>query len=62
MPDTETHALNRTSPKGTPFRGTCFRCGLENLPAKAVHEPCQNTANLTADEVLAVACGDMFDA
>lgn len=57
----ETHALNRTSPKGQPFLGTCFRCGKENLPAKAVHELCENPANLSADEVLLIAGGGILD-
>lgn len=47
-----THALTRTSPKGGPFLGTCFRCGVENLPAEAVSWPCENIANLTGDEVI----------
>jgi hypothetical protein len=57
----ETHAITRTSPKGQPFLGTCFRCGRENLPAKAVQEPCENLANLSADEVLIMAVGGILD-
>ena len=52
MTEVQTHALTRTSPKGGPFIGRCFRCGVENLPAEAVHWPCENIANLTNDEVL----------
>lgn len=50
-----THALTRTSPKGEPFAGTCFRCGTENLPLTAVGKPCINTANLSGDEALILA-------
>lgn len=49
------HALNRTSPKGGPFIGTCFKCGTENLPAEAVAWPCVNPANLTPDEAVVIA-------
>ncbi len=49
------HALNRTSPKGQPFVGTCFKCGMENLPAEAVAWPCENPANLSQGEALLVA-------
>jgi len=50
--NTPLHALTRTSPKGGPFIGRCFRCGLENLPAEAVTQPCINTANLSAAETI----------
>lgn len=49
------HALNRTSPKGGPFFGTCFKCGTENLPASAVGKPCANPANITRNEALLMA-------
>jgi hypothetical protein len=51
----DTHALRRTSPKGGPFFGTCFKCGVENLPVTAVGKPCSNPANLSQDEALLVA-------
>lgn len=51
----DTHALERTSPKGGPFFGTCFKCGTTNLPSSAVGEPCENPANLTQDEALILA-------
>jgi hypothetical protein len=50
-----THALNRTSPKGGPFFGTCFQCGLTDLPAAAVSWPCENVANLTSNEAVLLA-------
>jgi hypothetical protein len=54
-PTSRTHALNRTSPKGGPFVGTCFQCGKTGLPIGAVTQPCENVANLTGDEALMVA-------
>lgn len=56
------HALRRTSPKGGPFLGTCFKCGMENLPATAVSQPCENPANLTRDEAVMVAITGKPDA
>lgn len=35
-----THAIERTSPKGGPFIGTCTKCGAEHLPMSAVHQDC----------------------
>lgn len=49
------HALSRTSPKGGPFIGTCFKCGAENLPITAVGKPCVNPAGITQEEVLLMA-------
>ena len=34
------HILERTSPKGGPFRGTCVRCGQTELPAVAARALC----------------------
>ena len=50
-----THALSRTSPKGQPFVGTCFKGGMKNLTLRAATQQCQNPANLTQDEALMVA-------
>lgn len=47
-----THALNRTSPKGGPFFGTCMKCGRKNLPSSAALEPCDNPSGMTDDEAL----------
>jgi len=49
------HAIERTSPKGGPFLGTCMRCGRTDLPGSAVAEPCENIAGMTDDEALLVA-------
>lgn len=51
----DTHSLNRTSPKGGPFYGTCMKCGATNLPIKAAREPCSNPANLSDDDTLLLA-------
>lgn len=49
------HAISRTSPKGGPFVGTCFKCGMENLPAEAARWPCANPGNVSQDEALLMA-------
>lgn len=49
------HALERTSPKGGPFFGTCTKCGITDLPMSAVGKPCANPANITEDEALILA-------
>lgn len=54
-PAARKHALNRTSPKGGPFFGTCSQCGLTDLPSIAVTWACENPANLTRDEALMLA-------
>lgn len=46
------HAIERTSPKGTPFVGTCRLCGIPNLPAEAARLECENPRGLTNDESL----------
>lgn len=56
----KTHSLIRTSPKGPgiPFIGTCRLCGKKNLPAEAVHEPCENVRDLSQDEAVIEAVSD----
>jgi hypothetical protein len=49
------HAIERSSPKGGPFLGTCMRCGRTNLPMAAARQPCENTAGMTDDEALLMA-------
>ena len=36
-----THGLERTSPKGENFVGRCIYCGKNNLPMKAALELCE---------------------
>lgn len=47
-----THSLERTSPKGKPFRGRCVLCGAEDLPANAALDPCPNPRRVTRDQAL----------
>ncbi|SEK36480.1 hypothetical protein SAMN04515666_101332 [Bosea lupini] len=47
-----THAIERTSPKGGPFIGTCRLCGTPGLSAADALQPCPNQRGLTADEAL----------
>lgn len=46
------HQLERTSPKGQYFIGTCTLCGKGNLTMSAVHEDCENVRGLTKEEAL----------
>jgi uncharacterized OB-fold protein len=46
------HALERTSPKGGPFFGTCLQCGRSNLPISAYREKCENVSRLSEEEAL----------
>lgn len=52
------HSLNRTSPKGGPFIGTCMKCGTEGISLADAHGECQNPANLTDGECLIAAFND----
>lgn len=36
------HIIERTSPKGQAFIGTCARCGQTDLPITAAKEPCRS--------------------
>ena len=47
------HALERTSPKGGRFIGTCMKCGTPGLTlADAMNDPCENVAGMSDDEAL----------
>lgn len=50
-----THALERTSPKGGPFLGKCWKCGATDLPASAIMDECPNTRGTDFDEDLRIA-------
>jgi len=53
------HAVKRTSPKGTPFLGTCYQCGKTGLTiSAAMSEECPNVRGLTQDEALIEAITD----
>lgn len=49
------HAIERTSPKGEPFVGTCWQCGRAGLTIHEAMEPCENIADLTETESLLMA-------
>jgi hypothetical protein len=49
------HSLQRTSPKGQPFVGTCTKCGMTDIPLSKMREECANPANLTQEEALVIA-------
>jgi hypothetical protein len=44
--------VNRTSPKGTPFVGTCAACGTAGLTYKTMLEDCPNQRRMTNEKAL----------
>ena len=46
------HSLQRTSPKGGPFVGTCALCGKAGLTLDDMRTECENPRELTADEAV----------
>jgi hypothetical protein len=46
------HAIERTSPMGGPFIGTCRLCGTPNLRMGDALKECPNQRGLSADEAL----------
>ena len=46
------HALERTSPMGEPFIGTCIKCGRKGLTMRQGFEECDNPSGMTDDEAL----------
>lgn len=44
------HALERTSPKGEPFVGTCLKCGIQNLTPRQLFDDCDS--DITDEEAL----------
>jgi hypothetical protein len=49
------HAINRTSPIGTPFVGRCFLCGAEGLEMRDALKPCPNPGGVLQDDALLMA-------
>jgi hypothetical protein len=49
------HHVERTSPKGQDFIGTCRLCGKPNLKASAALEDCENVRGLTAEQAMVEA-------
>jgi hypothetical protein len=54
-PPLRMHSLNRTSPKGHSFVGTCALCGKPNLTISDMNTECENTRGLTQDEAVVEA-------
>jgi hypothetical protein len=46
------HHVERTSPKGMPFIGTCRLCGKPGLKASVALEDCENVRGLSIDEAM----------
>lgn len=46
------HSIERTSPKGQKFVGTCRLCGTPGLTLASMNDECPNQRGLTADEAL----------
>lgn len=46
------HALERTSPVGTPFRGTCVKCGATNMSPVAALQYCPKDGVMTDEAAL----------
>lgn len=46
------HSINRTSPKGQPFVGTCALCGRAGLTFADMRTECENPRGLSPDEAL----------
>lgn len=52
LPPARMHVLNRTSPKGQSFVGTCSLCGKPNLTLADMNSECENMRGLSQDEAL----------
>lgn len=48
----QTHLLDRTSPIGDAFEGTCRLCGQPGLPMSAVMDYCENPRKRSADQAV----------
>jgi len=47
------YLVNRTSPKGQPFVGTCAACGKTGITFDRIStEECENIRNMTSEEAL----------
>lgn len=50
-----THCIERTTPLGQDFVGTCVLCGKRNLPITAGFEQCDNPDGVTPTDALLMA-------
>lgn len=48
----QSHSLERTSPKGERFVGTCRLCGQTGLTTANMNDECPNTRGLSQDEAV----------
>lgn len=56
------HSLTRTSPKGTPFVGTCSRSGQTGLTFQDMSKRCENVRGISNDEeVIEAVLGPVGD-
>lgn len=44
--------VNRTSPKGQPFVGTCAACGVTGLTFETMRSECENVRGMTQEQAL----------
>lgn len=44
--------INRMSPKGGPFIGTCAACGKSGLTLAAMGEDCENVRGMTREQAI----------
>ena len=49
------HSIERTSPKGEKFVGTCSLCGRQGLTILQSQDDCENLRGLTEDQALVEA-------
>jgi predicted xylose isomerase-like sugar epimerase len=47
--------VNRTSPKGTSFVGTCAACGKRGLTLVTMNEECPNQRRMTREQAIVEA-------
>lgn len=55
LPPRRRHSLERTSPKGQSFVGTCTLCGIPNLTLSDMNSECENVRGLSDAEALVEA-------
>lgn len=46
------HVLDRTSPKGEKFQGTCRLCGATNISIYGANSECPNPRGLSPDDAM----------
>ena len=54
------HVIERTSPKGGPFLGTCLLCGARELRAQDAGRECPNPTGTMEHEALGLAIGQKW--